>query len=225
MSERAAIYLRVSTTDGRQTTQNQLRDLRLFVERTGWTLAGVYEDQGSGRDAQRRPNLHRCLDDAGRRLFDYLVVWDVSRFTREGSRTFDAYLARLEAAGVGFRSYQEPYMNTSDPVLGPAVRAIVSAIAKAESDKMSERIKSGLRRRRAQGGHVGGHENENRQHVAGAVAQLAQAGKTTGAKRVHRWLTDRGADIGLTTVKRELRKLKAEERESAESGPLFESPI
>ena len=45
-SFRAAIYARVSTTDQNNTVQ--VRELTEYVERRGWQLAGVYQDQISG---------------------------------------------------------------------------------------------------------------------------------------------------------------------------------
>ena len=56
-----ACYIRVSTPD--QNSELQLRELRDYVVRQGWELAGAYEDVGSGSIA-RRPGLHRLLEDA-----------------------------------------------------------------------------------------------------------------------------------------------------------------
>jgi len=41
---RAAIYARVSTDN--QTTQNQIRELRLHARRMGWEIVQKYVDQG-----------------------------------------------------------------------------------------------------------------------------------------------------------------------------------
>jgi len=43
-TKQAAIYARVST-DG-QTTENQLRELRLAAERNGWLIVEEFVDQG-----------------------------------------------------------------------------------------------------------------------------------------------------------------------------------
>ena len=43
-TKRVAIYARVST-DG-QTTENQLRELRLVAERNGWQIVQEFVDQG-----------------------------------------------------------------------------------------------------------------------------------------------------------------------------------
>ena len=51
---RTAIYARVSTTD--QTVDNQLLDLRRYVEARGWTPTTEYIDVISGAK-DRRPGL------------------------------------------------------------------------------------------------------------------------------------------------------------------------
>jgi len=47
----AAIYARVSTVD--QNNAIQVRELTEYVERRGWELAEVYQDQMSGAKASR----------------------------------------------------------------------------------------------------------------------------------------------------------------------------
>jgi DNA invertase Pin-like site-specific DNA recombinase len=53
---KAAIYARVSTTD--QTNTIQVRELREYVERRGWDVAGIYQDQMSGKTASRRGSIN-----------------------------------------------------------------------------------------------------------------------------------------------------------------------
>ena len=59
---RAALYLRVSTTD-RQTTENQRRVLAKVAEHRGWEIVQSYEDFGisgaKGRD--KRPAFDQML--------------------------------------------------------------------------------------------------------------------------------------------------------------------
>ena len=63
-TKRAAIYLRVSTTD--QNTSNQEHELRQLAERAGWEVVKVYKDQGisgaKGRD--QRPAFDELWKDA-----------------------------------------------------------------------------------------------------------------------------------------------------------------
>ena len=79
---RVALYLRVST-DG-QTVANQRGDLEAMAERAGWQIVDVYQDKGvSGAKGRNgRPELNRMMEDATRRRFKKLLVWDLSRLGR-----------------------------------------------------------------------------------------------------------------------------------------------
>ena len=68
----AAIYARVSTLD--QEPENQLQELRHYVQARGWT--GVeYVDRGISGAKDHRPALDKLVQDARRRRFDVLVCW------------------------------------------------------------------------------------------------------------------------------------------------------
>ena len=70
--QRAAVYARVSTLD--QEPENQLAELRRYVEARGWT-ATEYIDHGVSGAKECRPGLDALLRDAKRRRFDVLVCW------------------------------------------------------------------------------------------------------------------------------------------------------
>jgi len=76
---RAAIYARVSTPD--QAPENQLAELRRYVDARGWT-ATEYVDRGVSGAKDRRPALDALLRDAKRRRFDVLVCWRLDRLGR-----------------------------------------------------------------------------------------------------------------------------------------------
>jgi DNA invertase Pin-like site-specific DNA recombinase len=63
-ARRAAIYIRVSTSD--QNTDNQELELRQVAERAGWEVVKVYKDQGiSGAKARdKRPAFDALWKDA-----------------------------------------------------------------------------------------------------------------------------------------------------------------
>ena len=77
-----AVYLRVST--GGQSVANQRLELEDMAKRAGWTIFEVYRDKGiSGAKGRNgRPELDRMLNDATRRRFKKLLVWDLSRLGR-----------------------------------------------------------------------------------------------------------------------------------------------
>jgi hypothetical protein len=76
---RAAIYARVSTVD--QTAENQLLELRRYIEARGW-IGTEFVDRGVSGAKDRRPALDALLKDAKRRRFDVLVCWRLDRLGR-----------------------------------------------------------------------------------------------------------------------------------------------
>jgi predicted site-specific integrase-resolvase len=63
---RAALYARVSTNNGQQDPEMQLRELREYAERRGWQIAEVYVDRVSGAK-ESRPAFNRLMVDAAQR--------------------------------------------------------------------------------------------------------------------------------------------------------------
>jgi hypothetical protein len=110
---RAALYLRVSTTD-RQTTENQRRVLAKVAEHRGWEIVQSYEDFGisgaKGRD--KRPAFDQMLKDAVRRKFDVTMCWSIDRLGRSVLHVANA-MAELDAAGVALYSDQQALDSTS----------------------------------------------------------------------------------------------------------------
>ena len=144
---RAALYARVSTND--QTTDNQLLELRRYVEARGWT-AKEYTDQGVSGAKESRPALDRLLTDARRRRLDALVVW---RLDRLGRNLRHLILDELTALGVAFVSLGEG-IDTSTPA-GRLQLHILGAIAEFERARIQERVRAGLVRAKAQGKRLG----------------------------------------------------------------------
>ena len=51
---RAALYARTSTNDGRQDPEVQLTELREYIARRGFEVAGEYVDRASGASTNGR---------------------------------------------------------------------------------------------------------------------------------------------------------------------------
>jgi len=57
-TRRAALYVRVSTTDRGQTVDNQLQPLQEAAGRLGWTVVAIYRDEGvSGAHGRASPHI------------------------------------------------------------------------------------------------------------------------------------------------------------------------
>jgi len=66
--KRVALYLRVSTNNGHQTTQNQLRELTAIAKAAGWQVVATFEDKISGaKGRDKRPGLDALMKAATKR--------------------------------------------------------------------------------------------------------------------------------------------------------------
>jgi DNA invertase Pin-like site-specific DNA recombinase len=147
--KKAAIYARVSTYE--QNPQMQLNDLRQLAAQRGFVVTKEYVDHISGTRA-RRPGLDDLLRDARRGGFEVLLVWASDRLARS-VKHFLEVLDELERLNIEFVSYREN-LDTGGP-LGRAVVTIVSVVAELERNLIVERVKSGMRRAKLEGRHIG----------------------------------------------------------------------
>jgi DNA invertase Pin-like site-specific DNA recombinase len=150
---KVALYARVSTSNGRQDTQNQLQQLREFCAKQDWAIAREYVDNASGKRSDR-PKFQQMFEGASRREFDCLLFWSLDRFSREGVLETLQHLQRLTACGVGYRSYTESYIDSLGP-FRDVVISLLAALARQERIRLSERVTAGLERARREG-RVGG---------------------------------------------------------------------
>lgn len=147
---RAAIYARVSTYDKKQDPETQLRELREYAERRGYQLSGEYVDYASGA-SEARPQYQTLLSLVRKRKVDVVLVWRYDRFARSTQALVNA-LKEFQSLGVDFISYQEN-IDTTTPQ-GEMVFHIMASLAQFESALISERVKAGMARAKAQGKKV-----------------------------------------------------------------------
>jgi len=143
MSNRAAIYVRVSTD--KQTVENQARELRQIAERRGWKVVEQYSDAGisgsKGRDG--RPGLDLMLNDAKRRKFDVVMAWAIDRLGRSLVDLLHT-IQELEAAGVDLYLDQQS-IDTTTP-MGKLMFQVTGAFAEFERSMIRQRVHAGLKR-------------------------------------------------------------------------------
>jgi DNA invertase Pin-like site-specific DNA recombinase len=149
---RVALYARVSTANGHQDPEMQLRELREFVERRSWQITGEYVDRGVSGSKDRRPALDQMMAAAQGRKFDVLLVWKLDRFARSLKHLVNA-LAEFEALGIAFVSLRDN-LDLTTPA-GRLMFQIIGAMAEFERALIQERVKAGLRNAKAKGVRLG----------------------------------------------------------------------
>ena len=146
---RAGLYARVSTLD-QQTLPMQLRALREYTAKRGWTVVEECKEVGSG--AAARAIRQQLIDSAKRRDIDVVLVWRLDRWGRSVADLIST-LQELTALGVGFVSVTEA-LDLTTPA-GRAMAGLLSVFAEFERDIMRERVRAGLADARLQGKRLG----------------------------------------------------------------------
>lgn len=100
---RAGLYARVSTHD-QQTLSMQMRAMREYAAKRGWTIALQVKEVGSG--AVQRELREQLLGAARRREIDAVLVWRLDRWGRSLADLVTT-LKELAELGVGFVSLTE----------------------------------------------------------------------------------------------------------------------
>jgi DNA invertase Pin-like site-specific DNA recombinase len=184
---RAGLYARVSTTD-QQTIPLQIRAMREYAARRGWTIAFEVKEVGSG--ASERQLREKLLDAARRREIDVVLVWRLDRWGRSVADLLGT-LQELQHLGVGFVSLTEALDLTSPA--GRAMAALLAVFAEFEREILQERVRAGLAHARQNGKRLG------RPITAGLYADQVRKLHRAGISKAE---IARRLRIGRTSVRR-----------------------
>ena len=147
--KRAAIYVRVSTSD--QDTGLQEIELRQYVESRGWECV-IYQDKAQSGAKNDRPGLSAMLTDMRRRKFSVVVVWKLDRLARSLKQLLTIG-EECQSLGVDLVSLRQN-IDTTLPA-GRLTFQILGAVAEFERELLRERVKAGMTQARRTGKHCG----------------------------------------------------------------------
>jgi DNA invertase Pin-like site-specific DNA recombinase len=147
--KRAAIYVRVSTTE--QETALQETELLEYCQRRGWE-SFLYRDRGQSGAKQDRPALNALLSDLRRRKLGVILVWSLDRLARS-LRHLLAISEECRLMGVDLVSLRQN-IDTTLPA-GRLTFQILGAVAEFERELLRERVRAGMAQARRAGKRIG----------------------------------------------------------------------
>jgi DNA invertase Pin-like site-specific DNA recombinase len=188
-TRRAAIYVRVSTTD--QHPEAQLHPLREFAQARGFQVSAEYIDHGVSGAKGSRPALDEMMAAARRRDIDLIVTVKLDRLARSVQHLV-ALAGELKALCVDL-VVRDQSIDTSTPS-GRLLFHVLGSIAEFERDLIRERTQAGLELARKRGKRFGrplatSPKQRNRivrlrssGHSLRAIAQQVGVGRGTVAR-------------------------------------------
>src|SRR5271168_4590943 len=146
---RVGLYARVSTHD-QQTLPLQIRAMREYAAKRGWTIVAQMKEVGSG--ASQRELRKSLIAAARRREIDVVLVWRLDRWGRSVADLVST-LQELQHLGVGFVSLTEA-LDLTTPA-GRAMAGLLAVFAEFEREILRERVRAGLVHAREKGKRLG----------------------------------------------------------------------
>ena len=149
---RAVIYTRTSTN--KQSTAMQLEPLQTLVERSGYELVEIIEDEGvSGTIlGNNRNGMSRLMHMVNRREIDVVCVYSVDRIGRKLTDVL-SIAEQLNEKGVGLVIHKNGIDTTTTH--GKHLLSFFALIAEMERDFISSRIADGVAVAKGKGKQIG----------------------------------------------------------------------
>lgn len=209
-----AIYTRLSPNPKKDDTKNQERELLEFCAKNNWQVYKIFKEiHVSGSVAgDDRKQFSRMMEEASQKKFDVLLVWALDRLSREGTYETMTYLRQLTAYGIGFRSYREPGLDTTNELVRNILITAMSDLAKQERVRISDRTKAGLEtaieKGRILGRPTADRKTKKRPNPVSRDELLALSAAGLSYKQMTTKLKSEGRKIGQGTIWRMMNSSK-----------------
>ncbi len=151
---KAVIYARCSTDETRQDVEVQLGELRRYCQAYGWTYDEVWEYDSGFNGSQDK--LHEVLEAVRRKKYGALLVYSLDRFSRQMPSKTNRLLDEIvEQYGCRFISLTDG-IDSQDEIRWNVLRPIMAYYANLFSRVLGEKIRAGIKRKKAKGEYDGG---------------------------------------------------------------------
>ena len=151
----AALYARVSSDrqDVDLSIAAQLRALRDYAEKNGYSVAREYVDEAESGRVADRPKFREMIEEGSKPKapFEVILVWKFSRFTRKREHAV-AFKSMLRRKGVKVVSITE---HADDSPTGKLMEAIIESVDEFYSENLAQEVVRGMREAASRGFFLG----------------------------------------------------------------------
>ncbi len=147
VTHRAVLYGRYSSDMQRDgwSLDAQFSDLRRYCQVHEWEIVAEFADEAKSGKTDQRPEFQKALEAIRSDQADLIVVHKLDRFSRNMEDTF-RLVNELGERGAGLVCTQQG-IDTTNPVTGKIVLAVLAALAETFLDNLSEETAKGKRAR------------------------------------------------------------------------------
>jgi len=151
----AVAYVRMSTDQQKDSPERQHAEIEALASRGGYHIVEWYEDHGkTGTESLNRPGFQRMLQDVQHGTFRAVLMYELSRFSREDPFDAMAHWKIFRDLGISVVTCQGGEIRFDD--LGGMLTAFVGQYgARQESIRLAERSVSGKLQKLKAGCRVG----------------------------------------------------------------------
>ena len=151
---KALIYARCSTSESRQDVEVQLKELRCYCRHHNWDYKEEAE-YGSGYKGEQ-PRLNKRIDQIRKGHFDALIVYSMDRFSREHPRKVAELLNKIVYDYKSRFISLSDGIDSADDIKWHIMRHMMIYFSNIYSQRLSERVTSGIKRAKEKGTYKGG---------------------------------------------------------------------
>lgn len=162
----AVIFARVSSTDGRQDTERQVKEMKKYADVKGFMIVRVFEEEISGATSpEDRPVLQECLQFCRNKKVNAIFISELSRLSR---KMFDAFALLKQLADEKINVFcKEPNITLLDESgnVDPNTMLLIatsSYFAELERQFIQKRLQSGRASYKEKGGKFGRPEGSSK---------------------------------------------------------------
>lgn len=157
--KKAVIYARVSSTNDRQDTGRQIKDLENYARSQDIEIVKTYEEHISGaKKIEERQILTECLEYCTRNSVDFLLLSELSRLGRSTLQVLRSLEMLHEAKVSVYIQNLRLYTLQPDGKVNPIASIMVTVLAEManiERSNIQYRLNSGRANYIAKGGKLG----------------------------------------------------------------------
>ena len=157
--KKAVIYARVSSTNDRQDTARQIKDLENYAKSQDIRIVKIYEEHISGaKKIEERQVLTECLEYCKREYVNFLLLSELSRLGRSTLQVLRSLEVLHEARVSVYIQNLGLYTLQPDGKVNPIASIMVTVLAEManiERSNIQYRLNSGRANYIAKGGKLG----------------------------------------------------------------------